>query len=189
MAKSETDRMAQAKAEVLPHLAAKGSALDRSRHAKRSASLPINGSVSLTNKQQACADLICSGISTPEAYRQTYNTKPTSKKETVYRSAFDLIRNPKVAAYIEQQMNQLADLHRMQAAGVSQFVIEKLQAIATSDKTPASTQVAALVALGKTSGLFVTKTETKVTTEHSLSDLEQRLRDKMTALKLINGSE
>ena len=69
------------------------------------------------------------------------------------------------------------------------FVQEKLLQLAVDESSPKHVQVKALETLGRSVGMFVDRKETKTITDDSLPELERKLKDKMAALRLVNGSE
>jgi len=83
-------------------------------------------------------------------------------------------------------MNHINEKQRMQAVGMAGFVSEKLLQMATSDDTPPNVKVAALTALGRSVGMFTDKKEVKTINDDSLPELEQKLRAKMEALRLVS---
>jgi len=159
---------------------------DRKATSKRSAKLAkSHGGHDLTAKQEAFAIAIVQGHSQAEAYRMAYDTA-TMLPATIYRASWELMRHTKITAYISDMMNHINEKQRMQAVGMAGFVSEKLLQMATSDDTPPNVKVAALTALGRSVGMFTDKKEVKTINDDSLPELEQKLRAKMEALRLVS---
>ena len=78
----------------------------------------------LTPKQRKFCDCVISGMGQSEAYRAAYNTEKM-KPETVNRSAFELMENPKIAATIKE--GQKAATER--AVWSRQMAQERLQVV------------------------------------------------------------
>ena len=95
------------------------------------------------------------------------------------------MRHPDVAHRIEQMNIWMEEKQRMQAVGLAGFVTEQLLQIAVSSDTPKHVKVKALETLGRSVGMFVDRKETKHITDDSLPELEEKLKAKMEALKLI----
>ena len=111
----------------------------------------------LTPKQERFAQCVASGMSQADAYRESYDCKPTTKPSTIQETASRLMADPKISARVSELRvpivakvgitleTHLADLLelRNKAAEASQF----------------SAAITAEVARGKAAGVNVEKSE------------------------------
>ena len=56
----------------------------------------------LTPKQEKFCQVYVETGNASEAYRQSYNVSPSAKEQTIWRSAHEVLENPKVAARLEE---------------------------------------------------------------------------------------
>ena len=56
----------------------------------------------LTPKQEKFCQVYVETSNASEAYRQSYNVSPSAKEQTIWRSAHEVLENPKVAARLEE---------------------------------------------------------------------------------------
>lgn len=185
MGKSEQTRADEAKVEILAPIAPPAAPLSK-RHAatKRSAKNPLT---ELTNKQEAFCQAIMQGHSQAQAYRMAYDTENMTDA-SIYGAAWELMRNPKITRRLEQLNGWLEEKQRMQAVGMAGFVQEKLLQLAVDPDSPKHVQVKALETLGRSVGMFTDRKEVKTISDDSLPELEAKLKAKMDALRLVNGS-
>lgn len=113
--------------------------------------------MSLTPKQEKFAQCVAEGMSQADAYRSSYNCKPTTKSDTIINKASELMRNGYITARVDELRkpiiakvgmtleSHLEDLNRLRnlAAKAGQY----------------SAAISAEVARGKAAGLVVSKTE------------------------------
>lgn len=111
----------------------------------------------LTDKQEHFAQCVASGMSQAQAYRESYNVKPTTKPESVYVKASALIKKQ----YIQ---DRIAEIRAPQArkAGITLEghlqALDELRTLAKENKQYAAA-ISAEVARAKAAGLLVERVE------------------------------
>ncbi len=63
--------------------------------------------MSLTPQQEAFAQAVASGLSQSDAYRKAYKVKPTTKAETTWKRACELMADGKVSGRVAEIKQQL----------------------------------------------------------------------------------
>ncbi len=58
--------------------------------------------MALTPKQERFAQLVAEGKTQADAYRGAFNTKPTTKPETIQNSAYKLMTDPVISARVDE---------------------------------------------------------------------------------------
>jgi len=112
----------------------------------------------LTAKQEAFARAIVMGIdgepcSQVDAYRHAYDVAST-RADTHYVEASQLVRDPKVSQRIEELKREIAADMRAQAADDRTAVLARLREWMHGGDAPTPQQVRAAELLGKTVGMF-----------------------------------
>jgi phage terminase small subunit len=112
----------------------------------------------LTLKQEAFCQAYIETGNASEAYRRSYAT--SSKNEaTVWRSAHELLQNPKVAARVREIASLHAQRHEITVDSLTEMLRESYD-LAKEVQSPAAA-VAAVNALGKLHGLIVERKQVK----------------------------
>lgn len=111
----------------------------------------------LTPKQEAFAQAVASGKSQSDAYRVAYTVRESTKPDTVNQSASRIMADPKVSARVEQLRQPIAEAAQITLASH----LERLRALSAAAEAgnQYSAAIAAEVARGKASGLYIEKTE------------------------------
>ena len=111
----------------------------------------------LTPKQEAFAQAVASGKSQSDAYRSAFAVRPATKPETVMQSASRIMADRKVTARVEQLRQPVIQAAQITLASH----LERLRALSAAAEAgnQYSAAIAAEVARGKASGLYVEKTE------------------------------
>lgn len=140
----------------------------------------------LTPKQEAFAQAVVSGMSQADAYRAAYKVRPTTKPETVVQCASRIMADRNVAARVEQLREPVVKAAQITLASH----LERLQELSTKaqEANQMSAAIAAEVARGKASGLYVEKVEHSGSVGvATMSDeqLKAKIAEKMA---LLNGS-
>lgn len=135
----------------------------------------------LTPKQEGFAKAVGSGANMTEAYRQHYDTSGMMD-ETVWKAAWALSRNKKVAAMIEQERQRLQDNELHDAASAKAWALERLKIEATKAETDGS-RVRAIELVMRHHGLLTDKVVTQDVTERPAAEiramLEARLQERL----------
>lgn len=111
----------------------------------------------LTPKQEAFAQAVASGKSQSDAYRAAYTVAITTKADTVNQKASRLMSEGKVRARVEELRAPVVEAAQITLASH----LERLRALSAAAEAgnQFSAAIAAEVARGKASGLYVEKTE------------------------------
>ena len=142
---------------------------------QRSAPDPVTG---LTEKQEAFAQGVMSGMTYTAAYRAAYVTDG-QLDATVWNNACKLAADTKVIARLNQLRDQKEAERRMQAVSRSGFVISELHKMATDADVPHAVRVRALELMGKTVALFTDRVETEDKTDRSADEIEAQIKARL----------
>jgi len=135
---------------------------------------------SVSPKQSAFAAFVAEGDSYTEAYRKAYDASKM-KDQVVWNAASRLAKNEKVQGYITALKKKDATAVEAHQKLSKDWIVQRLQDEAQSEKNPAATRVRALELLGKTSGLF--DESTHITFENRTpEDVEKELVEKLAML-------
>lgn len=131
----------------------------------------------ITPKQSAFAGFVAEGDNNTEAYRKAYDASHMNE-QVIRNSAYKLSKNKNVQEAVESLKIDRKTVARATEKLSNDWVIQRLQDEAVSEKNPPATRVRALELLGKTGGLF--DESTHVTFEHrSPEDIEKELLEKL----------
>ncbi len=105
--------------------------LRRSRVKERLAELKAEASSAsgLTPKQERFCQLYIEKSNASEAYREAYDVRPSTKAESVNRSAAELLTNPKITSRVEALRAELRKRHEI----TMDYLVEKLRPIIDGD--------------------------------------------------------
>lgn len=134
--------------------------------------------MALTAKQEAFAQAVASGMNQSDAYRSAYSAGKM-KDSSINVKASQLAADGKVAVRVAELRKPVADAAQVTLAGHLKRLSDLSDAAEREGKYSAA--VAAEVARGKASGLYVEKVEHSGTIAHELSDAE--LDAKIAALR------
>jgi hypothetical protein len=131
----------------------------------------------LTPKQEQFAKLVAKGSNLSDAYRQTYRSENMSDK-TIWQSAWEVSRNPKVAEMIErfQKANESMELHDSERAKA--WALERLKCEATGSETDGA-RIRAIELVMKHHGLLTDKVTMKDETERTALDIRTMLEERL----------
>jgi len=131
----------------------------------------------LTSKQERFLAEMIKGATQADAYRAAYNAKGM-KPSAIYTEASRVMAHPEVSRRLHAQQDSIERSAQSSALSRRRFVLEGLEREAEGAVSD-SARVAALVALGKTSGvdLFTERVETVEdrSAEEVRAELERRL--------------
>ena len=135
---------------------------------------------SITPKQSAFAGFVAEGDSYAEAYRKAYDAAKMTD-QVVWNASSKLAKNPRVKDAItslKAQSKTAQDAHHKLS---NEWIMQRLQDEAVTDRNPPATRVRALELLGKTGGLFDESTHVTIE-QRSPEDLERELVEKLGLL-------
>lgn len=129
--------------------------------------------MALTAKKEAFAQAVVAGLSQSDAYRSAYSVRAGTKPESVNQAASKLMADPNIASRVSELRKPVAQAAQLTLARH----LERLADL--SDKAEKegkySAAVAAEVARGKASGLYIEKVEHSGGVTVTASALDERL--------------
>ena len=137
----------------------------------------------ITAKQAEFARLIAEeGLTSSDAYRRVYDVSPTTKDNTIWNMASELLANPKVAVRIKAIQRRMDEDRSTRAVRREEYVLKRLTEEADNADN-ASSRIRALELLGKTVSMFSDKVEMETKqTDRTSEEIEQDLKDKLSKL-------
>lgn len=113
--------------------------------------------MTLTAKQEAFAQAVASGMSQSDAYRAAYEVSPDTKADTINQKGSRLMAEGKIKARVEELRAPVVKAAQITLAGH----LERLGELSrlSQESGQMSAAIAAEVARGKASGLYVERTE------------------------------
>ena len=111
----------------------------------------------LTPKQEKFAQCVAEGMSQADAYRSSYNCKPTTKSDTIINKASELMRNGYITARVDELRKPIIAKVRMTLESHLED-LQRLRNMAVKAEQFGAA-ITAEVARGKAAGLVVSKTE------------------------------
>lgn len=111
----------------------------------------------LSQQREAFAQAIASGLNQSDAYRKCYKVGVTTKPDTINQAASRLMADSKVAARVAELRKPVVEAAQITLKGH----LERLSELSTKaeQSNQLSAAIAAEVARGKASGLYVERTE------------------------------
>ena len=153
---------------------------------KKSRSAP-DVATGLTEKQERFAQEIMAGANYTAAYRAAFNASGMTDG-TVWNEAYKLAAHPKVTMRLDQLRAAKEAERRMQAASMSQFVIEGWKQLAqrkivhqdgTVEEIPPAVRTRNLELIAKHLGMFVERIETADVSDRSADEIEEAIRARL----------
>ena len=150
----------------------------------RSAASPETG---LTEKQERFAQEIMAGANYTAAYRAAFNASGMTDG-AVWVEAHRLAASPKVTLRLDQLAEQKEAERRMQAACLTQFVVEGWKQLAqrkivhqdgTVEEIPPAVRTRNLELIAKHLGMFVERIETADVSDRSAGEIEDAIRARL----------
>jgi hypothetical protein len=135
----------------------------------------------LTDKMEAFAQGVTSGLSLSDAYRAAYVTDQMDPA-SVHTLAYRLMTDVQVRSRIEQLNREIEDNRRMMAVSDAEAALRTLRQMMQRADTD-SVKVRAAELLAKASGMFTDKVEV-TTSDRSLDDIQQSITDRLRRLGL-----
>lgn len=112
--------------------------------------------MALTPKQEKFAQLVASGLTQTEAYKQAYNVSKMGAT-TINREAHELARNPNISARVDELRKPIIEAHQYTLESYVKRMNEVAEMAFEQGQTAAG--VKALENVGKVLGLYTNKTE------------------------------
>ena len=153
---------------------------------KKSRSAP-DVATGLTEKQERFAQEIMAGANYTAAYRAAFNASWMTDG-AVWVEAHRLAASPKVTLRLDQLAEQKEAERRMQAACLTQFVIEGWKQLAqrkivhqdgTVEEIPPAVRTRNLELIAKHLGMFVERIETADVSDRSADEIEEAIRARL----------
>ena len=134
----------------------------------------------ITGKQRRFCELVASGKTQADAYREAYDSNGSS--QTVRNSASKLMKLEYIASTVNAIIKRKSDLNMARSVSSQELVTRTLRDHISGTIDLESTQVQALSILAKVSGMYTTRIED--VTERSSNDIENDLKRKLSELSL-----
>jgi hypothetical protein len=140
----------------------------------------------ITAKQLEFARLVAEeSLTSSDAYRRVYNVSPSTKDNTIWNMASELMANPKVTNRIKLIQRRMDEDKLTRAVRREEYVLKKLtEEVEQGDQ--ASNRLKALHLLGQTVQMFGNKLEVETKQADKTSEeITEELKDKLS--KLLGG--
>ena len=134
----------------------------------------------LTAKQRRFCELVASGKTQADAYREAYDSNGSS--QTVRNSASLLSKKDYIQSTVNSIIKRKSDLNMARSVSSQELVTRTLRDHISGTIDLESTQVQALSILAKVPGMYTTRIED--VTERSSNDIENDLKRKLSELSL-----
>ena len=139
----------------------------------------------LTGKQRRFCELVASGKTQADAYREAYDSNGCSP--TVRNSASKLRKQDYIKSTVDSIIKRKSDLNIARHVSNQDLVTRTLRDHITGTIDLEPTQVQSLSILAKTSGMYTTRIED--VTERSSDDIATDLKRKLSQLALVDSEE
>ena len=139
----------------------------------------------LTGKQRRFCELVASGKTQADAYREAYDSNGCS--QTVRNSASKLMKQEYIKSTVDSIIKRKSDLNIARTVSSQELVTRTLRDHITGTIDLEPTQVQSLSILAKTSGMYVLRHED--ITERSSDDIANDLKRKLSQLALVDSEE
>ncbi len=139
----------------------------------------------LTGKQRRFCELVASGKTQADAYREAYDSNGCS--QTVRNSASKLMKQEYIKSTVDSIIKRKSDLNIARTVSSQELVTRTLRDHITGTIDLEPTQVQSLSILAKTSGMYTTRIED--VTERSSDDIATDLKRKLSQLALVDSEE
>ena len=135
----------------------------------------------LTSKQEHFCQLVGSGETLTEAYRQAYNVSPKTKPSTVWTNASKLAtENTKVSLRIKAVTEEITARKRTDDDRLKIWVTDRLKEEAMNGSD--TSRVSALTQLGRSVGMFSDRLETDNVAERSANEIEADIQRRLASI-------
>tara|TARA_R110002020_G_scaffold391194_1_gene601621 strand:- start:716 stop:1237 length:522 start_codon:yes stop_codon:yes gene_type:complete len=140
----------------------------------------------MTAKQLEFSRLIAEeSLTSTDAYKRVYSVSPSTKDNTIWNMASELMANPKVTARIKSIQRRMDEDKLTRAVRREEYVLKKLtEEVEQGDQ--ASNRIKALSLLGQSVNMFGNKLEVETKqTDKTSEEITEELKDKLS--KLLGG--
>ena len=140
----------------------------------------------MTAKQLEFRRLIAEeSLTSTDAYKRVYSVSPSTKDNTIWNMASELMANPKVTARIKSIQRRMDEDKLTRAVRREEYVLKKLtEEVEQGDQ--ASNRIKALSLLGQSVNMFGNKLEVETKQADKTSEeITEELKDKLS--KLLGG--
>jgi len=140
----------------------------------------------MTAKQLEFSRLIAEeSLTSTDAYKRVYSVSPSTKDNTIWNMASELMANPKVTNRIKAIQRRMDEDKLTRAVRREEYVLKKLtEEVEQGDQ--ASNRIKALSLLGQSVNMFGNKLEVETKqTDKTSEEITEELKDKLS--KLLGG--
>lgn len=130
--------------------------------------------MALTPKQERFAQLVAEGKTQADAYRGAFNTKPTTKPETIQNSAYKLMADPVISARVDELRKPIIESVGITLESHLKDLMTLRNLAVKNNQINAA--ISAEIARGKAAGVSTDRVETTIKTGYSFK-VERATRD------------
>lgn len=130
--------------------------------------------MALTPKQERFAQLVAEGKTQADAYRGAFDTKPTTKPETIQNSAYKLMTDPDISARVEELRKPIIESVGITLESHLKDLMTLRNLAVKNNQINAA--ISAEIARGKAAGVSTDRVETTIKTGYSFK-VERAARD------------
>ena len=135
----------------------------------------------LTSKQEIFSQEYVKGNNASDAYRKAYSVSKNSKQSTIWRSAHEVLKNPKVTARIKALTKRKEDTALTTTLSLSRYIVERLVEETKGENPSSSLKALELLGRHRDIDLFNPESKVNVTVNNNRSstELEADIREKL----------
>lgn len=130
--------------------------------------------MALTPKQERFAQLVAEGKTQADAYRGAFDTKPTTKPETIQNSAYKLMADPVISARVDELRKPIIESVGITLESHLKDLMTLRNLAVKNNQINAA--ISAEIARGKAAGVSTDRVETTIKTGYSFK-VERATRD------------
>lgn len=130
--------------------------------------------MALTPKQERFAQLVAEGKTQADAYRGAFDTKPTTKPETIQNSAYKLMADPVISARVDELRKPIIESVGITLESHLKDLMTLRNLAVKNNQINAA--ISAEIARGKAAGVSTDRVETTIKTGY-LFKVERATRD------------
>jgi phage terminase small subunit len=130
--------------------------------------------MALTPKQERFAQLVAEGKTQADAYRGAFDTKPTTKPETIQNSAYKLMADPDISARVDELRKPIIESVGITLESHLKDLMTLRNLAVKNNQINAA--ISAEIARGKAAGVSTDRVETTIKTGYSFK-VERATRD------------
>ena len=130
--------------------------------------------MAITPKQERFAQLVAEGKTQADAYRGAFDTKPTTKPETIQNSAYKLMADPVISARVDELRKPIIESVGITLESHLKDLMTLRNLAVKNNQINAA--ISAEIARGKAAGVSTDRVETTIKTGYSFK-VERATRD------------